>query len=175
MCINSPTWNYQIWELSAKSLLFLNWAMWMMRWLCVCQVLMHSTVFNWGTLRCTNQLELMDSRLLLPLWVCTVKCSHFWCAVSSCCLWIGRYTWPCIFRYGVYLVILLGLYQSLNVHMRACSLGSPLSLWSLTEHLACSSCNMNSQVQWKLGCVNVVLSLTQPDICVLFYLILHLD
>jgi hypothetical protein len=43
-----------------------------------------------------------------------------------------------------YLVI---LFVSLNVHMPAICLGSPLSLWSLTEHLACSSCNMNSQVQ----------------------------
>ncbi len=62
-----------------------------------------------------------------------------------------------IFRYGVCLVVLSCLYQSLKAHIPACCLARPLPLWSLAQHLACSSSRMNPQIWWKLGCVNVLL------------------
>jgi hypothetical protein len=151
MCIDIPKWNWQVWGLSAKSLFVPNWEMWLVSWLCVCEVLVHSIVSNWVT-RWTGQL---DWFLLLLLWVCTVKYLLSWCALS----WQSM-DWKIhgsIFRYGVCLVVLSCLYQSLKAHIPACCLARPLPLWSLTEHLACSSSRMNPQNCWKLGCVNVLL------------------
>ncbi len=55
-----------------------------------------------------------------------------------------------------------------KAHMPACCLGSLLPLWFLIEHLTCISSSMNSQVWWKLGCMNFLLFPTQADIFVLW-------